>query len=145
MSKLNCRRNRLPHGRGDLSKARLAWYSVFMTCLFVLNDYPYQSERDYNALRLATSLAADGENTVRVFLIGDAVHSAVKGEAVPEGRDDIPWMLARFSAGHRAVAVCRTCLDRRGIPEEALADCAYCSSLDELARWTAEADKVLVF
>jgi uncharacterized protein involved in oxidation of intracellular sulfur len=116
-----------------------------MTYVFVLNDHPYQSERNYNALRLATSAAADGNNTVNVFLIGDAVYSAVSGLPVPEGRDDIPWMLARFSAGHRNVAVCRTCMDRRGIAGEALIECAYRSTLDELARWTAEADKVLVF
>ena len=116
-----------------------------MIYLFILNDHPYQSERDYNALRLATALAADDNNTVRVFLIGDAVHSAVKNVTAPDGKDDIPWMLARFSAGHRQVAVCRTCMDRRGIPEEALIECAYRSTLDELARWTAEADKVLVF
>ncbi len=116
-----------------------------MTILLVLNDHPYESERTYNALRLATALAAGEDNTVNVFLIGDAVHSAVSGVPVPEGRDDIPWMLARFSAGHRKVAVCRTCLDRRGIPEDALIECAYRGSLDELARWTGEADKVLVF
>jgi len=116
-----------------------------MTYLIVLNDHPYQSERDYNGLRLATAIAADEDNTVNVFLIGDAVHSAVKGQAVPEGRDDIPWMLERFSAGHRKVAACRTCLDRRGIPEEALIGCAYRGTLDELARWTAEADRVMVF
>ena len=116
-----------------------------MTILLVLNDHPYASERTYNALRLATVLAADQDNTVNVFLIGDAVHSAVSGMTVPEGRDDIPWMLARFSAGHRKVAVCRTCLDRRGIGGDALIESAYRSSLDELARWTGEADKVLVF
>ncbi|HXN50035.1 MAG TPA: DsrE family protein [Bryobacteraceae bacterium] len=116
-----------------------------MTILFVLNDHPYESERTYNALRLATMLAVDQDNTVNLFLIGDAVHAAVSGLPVPEGRDDIPWMLARFSAGHRKVAVCRTCLDRRGISESALIESAYRSSLDELARWTCEADKVLVF
>ncbi len=116
-----------------------------MTYLFVLNDHPYHSERNFNALRLATSLAGGGDNTVNVFLIGDAVHSAVAGGAVPEGRDDIAWMLERFSAGHRKVAVCRTCMDRRGIHEDTLLACAYRSSADELARWTAEADKVLVF
>jgi len=116
-----------------------------MTILFVLNDHPYASERTYNALRLATVLASDQDNTVNAFLIGDAVYSAVGGLPVPEGRDDIPWMLARFSAGHRKVAVCRTCLDRRGIPENALIETAYRSSLDELARWTREADKLLVF
>ncbi len=116
-----------------------------MTYLFILNDHPYQSERNYNALRLATAAAADENNTVSVFLIGDAVCAAVRGQAVPEGRDDIPWMLDRFSAGHRKIGVCRTCMERRGITEDSLIQCARRSTLDELAQWTAEADKVLVF
>ena len=85
--------------------------------LFILNEHPYQSERCYNALRLATAAAADEDDAVSVFLIGDAVWSAVRGQAVPEGRDDIPWMLDRFSAGHRRIGVCRTCMERRGIAE----------------------------
>jgi uncharacterized protein involved in oxidation of intracellular sulfur len=116
-----------------------------MTFLFILNDHPYQSERDYNALRLATSASADESNTVNVFLLGDAVYSAVRGLAVPEGRDDIAWMLARFAAGHRQVVACRTCMDRRGIAEDALIECARRGGLDELTRWTAEAERVLVF
>ena len=109
-----------------------------MTSLFILNEHPYQSERCYNALRLATAAAADEDNTVSVFLIGDAVWSAVRGQAVPEGRDDIPWMLDRFSAGHRRIGVCRTCMERRGIAEESLIECAHRSTLDELAQWTAQ-------
>jgi uncharacterized protein involved in oxidation of intracellular sulfur len=116
-----------------------------MTYLFVLNDHPYLSERSYNALRLATSLAGDPENSVNVFLIGDAIYSAVKNVPVPEGRDNIPWMLERLAASGRSIAVCRTCMDRRGVTEEALIGCAYRGSLDQLAQWTAEAGKVLVF
>jgi uncharacterized protein involved in oxidation of intracellular sulfur len=116
-----------------------------MEYLFILNDHPYRSERDFNALRLGTALATDSENTVRVFLLGEAVYSAVRGEPPAEGADDIAWMLARFAAGHRSVAVCRTCMERRGIADAALIECAYRSTLDELALWTAGADKVLVF
>jgi uncharacterized protein involved in oxidation of intracellular sulfur len=116
-----------------------------MTYLFVLNDHPYQSERNYNALRLATAVASDQENTVNVFLLGEAVYSAVGALSVPEGRDNIPWLLARLAAGRRSIAVCRTCMDRRGIAETELVDSAYRSTLDELANWTAGADKVLVF
>ncbi len=115
-----------------------------MTCLFILNEHPYQSERDYNGLRLATAMAEDESNTVNVFLFGDAVFCAVEGKP-PEGKDDIPWMLARFAAGHRRVAACRTCMERRGIAETALIPCAYRSTLGELAQWMSEADRVLVF
>jgi len=116
-----------------------------MTFLIVLNDHPYGSERNYNGLRLATSLAANEGNTVRVFLLGDAVFSAAAGQTAPEGRHDVEWMLRRFSAGGRPVAVCRTCMEARGILPEALIDCAHQSTLEELTRWTEEADQALVF
>jgi uncharacterized protein involved in oxidation of intracellular sulfur len=116
-----------------------------MLFLFVLNDHPHGSERNYNALRLATSLAVDERNSVRVFQVGDAAFSAVAGQTVPEGRHDIEWMLERFAAGGRRVAVCRTCMEARGVLPEGLIDCAYQSTLDELTRWSEEADKVMVF
>ena len=115
-----------------------------MTCLFVLNDAPYASERDYNALRLATELAANAENAVRVFLIGDAVRAAVAGQTVPEGAHDIEWMLGRLAPA-ACIVCCRTCLEARGILPERLIDGAAVGTLAQLATWTAEADKVLVF
>ncbi len=116
-----------------------------MTFLFILNDHPYDSERNYNGLRLATALAENEQNTVRVFLIGDAVFSAVSGQHVPEGKHDIEWMLRRFTAGRRAVGICRTCMEARAIEPEMLIEGAHRSTLDELARWTQESEKVLVF
>jgi uncharacterized protein involved in oxidation of intracellular sulfur len=116
-----------------------------MTYLIVLNDHPYESERNYNGLRLATALASNENNVVRVFLIGEAVRSAVGGQTVPDGKHDIEWMLRRFAAGGRPVGVCRTCMEARGIETGALIDGTYRSTLDELTRWTEEADKVLVF
>ena len=43
-----------------------------MKVLFVLNDGPYGSERSYNGLRLAGSMAKKDGVEVKVFLIGDA-------------------------------------------------------------------------
>lgn len=116
-----------------------------MLFLFVLNDHPYGSERNYNALRLATSLAVDDRNAVRIFLLGDAVFSAVAGQTVPEGRHDIEWMLRRFAGGGRPVAACKTCMEARGVVPEALIECARQGTLDELTRWSEEAERVLVF
>ncbi len=50
-----------------------------MNTLIVLNEAPYGSERSYNGLRLATSLAGAGE-TVRIFLFGDAVGCGKGGQ-----------------------------------------------------------------
>jgi uncharacterized protein involved in oxidation of intracellular sulfur len=44
--------------------------------LMILNDPPYGSERSYNGLRLAGSLARGDDAEVRVFLVGDAVGCA---------------------------------------------------------------------
>lgn len=40
--------------------------------LFILNDPPYGTERNYNALRLAGALAKRDGEQVKIFLIGDA-------------------------------------------------------------------------
>lgn len=56
-----------------------------MQFLFILNDPPYGSERSYNGLRLATSLAKSDGTGVSVFLIGDAASCATNGQMTPNG------------------------------------------------------------
>lgn len=113
-----------------------------MQTLFILNDAPYGSERSYNGLRLAKSLAKREGESVRLFLMGDAVACAKAGQKVPEGYYNAGDML-RMVGGD--VALCGTCLDARGIQADELIEGARRSTLSELAAWTAEADKVLVF
>jgi uncharacterized protein involved in oxidation of intracellular sulfur len=113
-----------------------------MQTLFILNDAPYGSERSYNALRLAKTLAKRDGESVRVFLMGDAVACAKAGQKVPEGYYNAGDML-RVVGGE--VGLCGTCLDARGIGADDVVEGARRSTLLELAAWTAEADKVLVF
>jgi uncharacterized protein involved in oxidation of intracellular sulfur len=47
-----------------------------MNFLIVINDSAYGSERAFNALRLAGSLAKRDGADVRVFLLGDGVSCA---------------------------------------------------------------------
>ena len=116
-----------------------------MTYLFILNDAPYAAERAYNALRLATTLTADADATVKLFFVGEGVRCAAANHQVPEGWHDIEWMLKRFLAGSREAGVCGTCLDARAITDEMLIEGTFRSSMAALSAWTAEADKVLVF
>ena len=51
--------------------------------LLILNDPPYGTERSYNGLRLAGSLAKRDGEQVRVFLIGDAASCAKAGQKCP--------------------------------------------------------------
>ena len=113
-----------------------------MNTLFILNDAPYGSERSYNALRLARALGKKEGETVRVFLMGDSVACAKAGQKVPEGYYNAGDMV-RMVGGE--VALCGTCLNARGIADNEIVPGATRGTLDQLATWTAEAGKVLVF
>jgi uncharacterized protein involved in oxidation of intracellular sulfur len=112
--------------------------------LFILNDAPYGNERAYNALRLAGALAALDDQQVRVFLMGDATGCARAGQKVPEGYYNLQLMLGRILR-RGEVALCGTCMDARGLTSVELVDGARRGTLAQLAEWTAQADKVLVF
>ena len=116
-----------------------------MKHLFILNDAPYGSERSYNGLRLAGALSKAPDTEVRVFLLGDAVACAKVGQKVAAGSYNIQLMLNRVVRNNGQVGVCATCMDARAIAVSELSGGAERSTMDELARWTQWADKVLVF
>ena len=112
--------------------------------LFVLNDAPYGNERAYNALRLAATLAGKEGQKVRMFLMADAVTCAKNGQKVPDGYYNVQLMLGKVLRKGE-IGLCGTCMDARGVRDEELMEGAKRSTLAQLADWTAEADKVLVF
>lgn len=65
--------------------------------LFIINDGPYGDERSYNALRLALNLAKRAETTVRIFLIGDGVACAKRGQRTPNGYYNIERMMVSLA------------------------------------------------
>lgn len=112
--------------------------------LFILNDAPYGNERAYNGLRLAGALAAKEDQSVRLFLMADAVGCAKSGQKVPEGYYNVQIMLSKVMRKGE-VGLCGTCMDARGLRDEELIEGARRGTLAQLADWTVEADKVLVF
>lgn len=62
--------------------------------LFIINDGPYGNERPYNALRLAMNLVKREGTNVRIFLMGDGVQCAIKGQDTPQGYYNIERMLS---------------------------------------------------
>jgi uncharacterized protein involved in oxidation of intracellular sulfur len=113
--------------------------------LVVLNDPPYGTERSYNGLRLAGSLAKQDGTAVRVFLIGDAVGCAVAGQQLPNGFYHLDRMLGSAIRHGAEVGCCGSCLDARAIEDARLVAGARRSSMDELTSWTLWADKVVSF
>ncbi len=61
--------------------------------VFIINDAPYGSERPYHALRLALNLANRPQASVRVFLMGDGVLCARRGQKPPSGYYNLELML----------------------------------------------------
>ena len=116
-----------------------------MKTLIICNDPPYGSERSWNGLRLAGSLARRDGVEVRVFLMGDAVGCAVGGQKVPDGYYHLDRMLEGAARHGADFGCCGTCMDARGITDEALVKGAHRSTLEELTDWTVWADKVVTF
>jgi uncharacterized protein involved in oxidation of intracellular sulfur len=113
--------------------------------LIILNDAPYGSERSYNGLRLAGSVARRTGEEVKVFLIGDAAAAAKGGQKVPTGYYNIETMLKAVARHGAEIGVCGTCLDARGVSEAELTEGSRRSTLEQLADWTLWADKVITF
>lgn len=116
-----------------------------MKILVQLNDPAYGSERTWNGLRLAQSLARREGVEVRVFLFGDSVGAAVAGQKVPDGYYHLDRMVAGIVRHGGQVGCCGTCLDARALTEVSLVEGAHRGSLDEVTDWTLWADKILTF
>jgi uncharacterized protein involved in oxidation of intracellular sulfur len=116
-----------------------------MKILVTINDAPYGSERAYNALRLAGSLAKRDGVEMKVFLVGDSAACAKSGQKVPQGYYNVQIMLQAVTRRGGKVGVCGTCMEARGITEAELVEGTLKSSLEEWTTWTVEADKVLIF
>jgi uncharacterized protein involved in oxidation of intracellular sulfur len=113
--------------------------------LFILNDLPYGNERVHNALRLALNLQkVEKRAEVTLFLIGDAVYCAKKGQNTHSGHYNIERILK--SVLHKGkVLLNGSDMDSRGLSEADMVDHIRRSTLNELAALTVSSDKVLVF
>jgi len=117
-----------------------------MKNLFILNDAPYGAERPYNGLRLANALAHEAEQEIRVFLMGDAVFVAKRGQRPPNGFYNLQVMLNKIvRLAPEQVDVCGVCMDARGMKDEELIPGTQRGTIERLAYWTNWADKVLTF
>lgn len=116
-----------------------------MRTLIILNEPPYGNERTYNGLRLALSLAKADDVEVRIFLMGDSVSAAQPGQKTPDGYYNLERILKGCTSKAVPIGACGTCMDARGMLDEALVDGVHRSSLAELTTWTIWADKVMTF
>ncbi|GAA2844138.1 hypothetical protein GCM10010471_29040 [Leucobacter komagatae] len=111
----------------------------------IVNGSAYGLDSTYNAIRLAASMSKRDGVEMTIFLMGDGVTAAVRGQKTPDGYYKLDRMLAGARRSGSEILCCGTCMDARGITDGMLLDGAQRSTMDELTDRTLEADKTLVF
>jgi uncharacterized protein involved in oxidation of intracellular sulfur len=117
------------------------------TLTMILQSPPYGDEKIWNALRLAKALITVTIGMkINIFLLGDAVAAAKKGQKPPEGYYNLETMLKELITQGVTVVACRTCVNARGITAEELVEGARVgTTVGDLAQWVKESPKVLTF
>lgn len=117
-----------------------------MEMLFILNGAAQDEERTRNGLQLAGALVKRAKVPVRLFLMGEAIMVATRDQKTSSGSEALAAVLNRvIRFGDWRVAVCGTCMDALGITRTDLLEGCHRGTMSELAEWTLQADKVLVF
>jgi uncharacterized protein involved in oxidation of intracellular sulfur len=113
----------------------------------ILTTAPYGDEKIWNALRLARALTVGTDKMkVNIFLIGDAVTAAKKGQKPPEGFYNLGMMLKELIDQGSPVVACRTCVNARGVAKEELIDGVRVgTTVGDLAGWVKTSQKVISF
>ncbi len=106
-----------------------------MKYLLVINNG--DTETVWNALRFGSAVLSRGHDA-SIFLLGQAVEI----ERIGDERFDVQKLLLRFDELGGDVLSCTTCLRIRKM--DAAPICPM-STMDDLARLTEEADRVLTF
>lgn len=112
--------------------------------LIILSHAPDGSDTIWNALRLATTLTAQG-TAVRLFVMNDAIDVVRQQVDRPPAEFDLQAMLRTLLARGARVKVCATCVTRCGMGHGEVIPQVLLSSMPELAAWVTGSDRVLVF
>jgi len=116
------------------------------TLTIIVNGPPYGTEQTWNALRLAAaSISASIGMNVNLFLVGDAVSAAKKGQKPPEGYYNLEKMLRDLLASGAKILACGTCLNARAISKEEMIEGIEVGTMLKLAGWIKESSKTLSF
>lgn len=115
-----------------------------MQITIIANDPPYGTERTYNAFRVALHLIKRENIIVNLFLMADAVTTALPDQLTPEGYYNLKKML--IAIGRKSnIRACGSCMDARGIQNLDLLPNVNRSNMEELTDWIVNSDKVITF
>jgi uncharacterized protein involved in oxidation of intracellular sulfur len=113
----------------------------------IIQSPPYGDERIWNAFRLARALiTAAIKMKVNIFLTGDAVTTAKKGQRPPRGYYNLEMMLEDLIGHGVDVVACKTCVAARGLSQDELIEGVQVgTTVGNLAKWVKESQKVLSY
>jgi uncharacterized protein involved in oxidation of intracellular sulfur len=116
------------------------------TLTIIVESPPYGNENVWDAFRLAQALKSVTVGmTVNIFLLGDGVVAAKKGQAPPSGYYNLGNMLQELVQHGSNVIACRTCIGARGLKEEDLIPGVKVGTMMDLAKWVEGSQKLLTF
>lgn len=112
----------------------------------IASEAPYGTEKTWNAFRLAgASTTAEIGMKVNVFLMGDSVAAAKKGQVTPEGYYNTEKMITDLLSKGVEVLCCGACLKARGISDTELIEGARRGTMMMLAKWVKESERIVTF
>ncbi len=112
----------------------------------IVNDAPYGLERAWNALRLASATVSGAvESEVNIFLLGDGVSIAKRGQKPPSGYYNLESMLVDLIERGVRVKACGSCLSARGLDIKGLVEGVEKGSMMSLSEWVKESHNVISF
>jgi uncharacterized protein involved in oxidation of intracellular sulfur len=112
----------------------------------IISSSPYGDERIWNALRLAEALSCSAERVkVNIFLIGDAVNAAKKGQKPAKGFYNIEKMLSDLVKVGAEINVCHTSMNLRGLTEQDLVKGTCVGTITGLSKWVEKSQKTISF
>ena len=117
------------------------------TLTIILQSAPYGDEKVYNAFRLSQALvSASIDMKVNIFLTGDGVFVAKRGQKTPKEYYNLEVMLRALLGKGVKVVACRMCVSARGLTQEELIEGVVVgTTVGDLAKWVKESQKVLSF
>lgn len=113
--------------------------------VIIINDAPYsKTDKAWNALRLAKALL-EQENEVNVFLIDKGIDVGKQNHEVPGGEVNLEELVKEILSMGAKFKGCKTCITRCSTKNDPLIEGVEEGSMNALATWVSESNKVVSF
>ena len=114
------------------------------TITIIINELPYENDKAWNALRLASELLGQ-DIRVKIFLLEDGVDVGKENQEAKGKEYNLEELAKKLLAKDVPFVACSTCLKVCGISKEKLIDGVVEGHMSDLANLVKESNNVLIF